>query len=113
MCIRDSTSANSYVKAGNAKAIGQVGLKRSQFFADLPTAIEAGKLTPEQEYWMTLRTSVDALGRVIVTTPGIPQDRLDYLRAAVKTMLTDPAVIAEGQRGDRYVAFEDAEATRN
>lgn len=107
------TSANSYVKAGNAKAIGQVGLKRSQFFADLPTALEAGNLTPEEDYWLRLRTAVDALGRVIVTTPGIPQDRLDYLRNAVKSMLTDPAVIAEGQRGDRYVAFEDAAITRD
>jgi tripartite-type tricarboxylate transporter receptor subunit TctC len=106
------TSANHYVQAGSTKAIGQVGLKRSQFFRDLPTVLEAGDLTPEQQYWMKLRTSTDALGRVLVTTPGIPNDRLDYLKDAVKKVLTDPAVIAEGQKGDRYVAFEDSETTR-
>jgi tripartite-type tricarboxylate transporter receptor subunit TctC len=89
-----------------------VGLRRSQFFSDLPTVLEDKNLTPEQAYWMKLRTSTDSLGRVLVTTPGISPDRLAYLKAAVKKVLTDPAVIEEGNRGDRYVAFEDAETTR-
>jgi tripartite-type tricarboxylate transporter receptor subunit TctC len=106
------TSANNYVKSGGNKAIGQVSHRRSQFFADLPTLFESMALTPAQSYWMELRSTVDALGRIVVTTPGIPADRLAYLRAAVKKVLTDPAVIDEGQRTQRYVGFEDGETTR-
>jgi tripartite-type tricarboxylate transporter receptor subunit TctC len=106
------TSANNYVKSGGNKAIGQVSHRRSQFFPDLPTVFEAMSLTPEQSYWMELRSTVDALGRIVVTTPGIPPDRLAYLRAAVKKVLTDPAVIDEGQRTQRYVGFEDGETTK-
>jgi tripartite-type tricarboxylate transporter receptor subunit TctC len=106
------TSANNYVKSGGNKAIGQVSHRRSQFFPDLPTVFEEMQLTPEQSYWMELRSTVDALGRILVTTPGIPPERLEYLRAAVKKVLTDPAVIAEGDRTQRYVGFEDSETTR-
>jgi tripartite-type tricarboxylate transporter receptor subunit TctC len=106
------TSANNYVKSGGNKAIGQVSHRRSQFFPDLPTVFEEMQLTPEQSYWMELRSTVDALGRILVTTPGIPPERLAYLRAAVKKVLTDPAVIAEGDRTQRYVGFEDSETTR-
>ncbi|MGE5539715.1 MAG: Bug family tripartite tricarboxylate transporter substrate binding protein [Gemmatimonas sp.] len=106
------TSANNYVKAGHNKAIATVGRARSQFFPDVPTVFESMKLTPEQTYWMELRANVDALGRILVTTPGIPRDRLAYLKAAVEKVLTDPAVIAEGDKTQRYVAFEDDETTR-
>jgi tripartite-type tricarboxylate transporter receptor subunit TctC len=106
------TSANNYVKSGSNKAIAQVSHRRSQFFADLPTVFEGMSLTPEQSYWMELRSTVDALGRILVTTPGIPADRLAYLQAAVKKVLTDPAVVDEGQRTQRYVGYEDGETTR-
>jgi tripartite-type tricarboxylate transporter receptor subunit TctC len=76
------TSANNYVKSGSNKAIAQVSHRRSQFFADLPTVFEGMSLTAGQSYWMELRATVDALGRIIVTTPGIPPDRLAHLQAA-------------------------------
>lgn len=106
------TSANNYVKSGGNKAIATVSRRRSQFFPDMPTVFEGMSLTPEQSYWMELRSTVDALGRIVVTTPGIPADRLNYLRAAVKKVLTDPAVIDEGERTQRYVGFEDGETTK-
>lgn len=106
------TSANNYVKSGQNKAIATISRWRSQFFPDIPTVFESMQLTPEEAYWMELRSNVDALGRILLTTPGIPEDRLAYLRAAVKKVLTDPEVIAEGQRTQRYVAFEDGEATK-
>lgn len=106
------TSANHYVQAGKNKAIATVAHSRSQFFSDVPTVFESMKLTSEQRYWLELRSNVDALGRILVTTPGIPKERLDYLKAAVKKVLTDPAVIEEGRKTQRYVAFQDAETTK-
>lgn len=106
------TSANNYVKSGQNKAIATVSRSRSQFFPNIPTVFESMHLSPEQTYWLELRSNIDALGRILLTTPGIPEERLAYLHAAVKKVLTDPGVIAEGQRTQRYVAFEDADATK-
>jgi len=73
------TSANNYVKSGQAIAVAAMGRSKSRFFPDVPTVFEALKLTPEQEQWFDFRTDLDDLGRILVTTPGIdrsePQSR--------------------------------------
>ena len=106
------TSANNYVKSGQAIAVAAMGRAKSRFFPDVPTIFEALKLTPEQEQWFDFRTDLDDLGRILVTTPGVPADRLAFLRGSVKTVLTDSAVKAEGEKSQRYVDFVEPEKAR-
>jgi tripartite-type tricarboxylate transporter receptor subunit TctC len=106
------TSANNYVHSGEGRAVVSVGHKRSRFFPDTPTVFEALKLTPDQEWLFDFRTTVEALGRILVTPPNVPPGRLAYLQAAVKKALSDPELIAEGERTQRYVDYLDAEPTR-
>jgi hypothetical protein len=70
---------------------------------------EQTKLSPEQEWWLDFRASLNDLGRILVTTPGVPGDRLDFLRAAVKRALNDPALIAEGEKTQRFVQYQPPE----
>lgn len=107
----DSTAAN-YVKSGQAVAVTTIGRKRSRFLPDTPTVFEATKLTPEQEWWFDFRANLDALGRVLVTTPNTPKDRLAFLQAATKKVLTNPALIAEGEKTQRYVDYIGPEETK-
>jgi tripartite-type tricarboxylate transporter receptor subunit TctC len=106
------TSAYNYVRSKGAKAIATMSREKSRFFKDLPTIFEQVKLTPDQAWWFDFRATLDDLGRILVTTPGVPADRLAFLQNAVKTTLTDPGLIAEGEKTNRYIAFQDAEATR-
>ena len=106
------TSANNYVKSGQAAPVAAMGRTKSRFFPDVPTIFEAIKLTPDQEWWFDFRTDLDDLGRILVTTPGVPADRLAVLRAAVKTVLTDPALKAEGEKSQRYVDYVEPEKAR-
>lgn len=106
------TSANNYVKSGQAVAVAAMGRQKSQFFPNTPTIFEAVKLTPEQQWWFDFRTDLDDLGRILVTTPGVPAERLAVLRAAVKKVLTDPAVKAEGDKRQRYIDFVSPEEAR-
>lgn len=106
------TSANNYVKSGQAIAVAAMGRAKSRFFPDVPTIFEALKLTPEQEQWFDFRTDLDDLGRILVTTPAVPADRLAFLRAAVKRVLTDPSLKAEGEKSQRYVDFVEPEKAR-
>ena len=66
-----------------------------------------GKLTPEQEWWFDFRATLDALGRVLITTPGVPQDRLAFLQAAVGRMVRDPALLAEAEKSQSYIDYRD------
>ena len=106
------TSANNYVKSGQSKAVAIMSREKSRFFPNLPTIFEAVKLTPEQEWWFDFRATLDNLGRIMAVPPNVPKERLAYLQDVMKKVLTDPALIAEGEKSQRYIDFQDAEKTR-
>ena len=106
------TSANNYIKSGQSRAIAVVSKVRSRFFPDMPTVLEAGGLSEEQNWWLSARSEVDALGRIILASPKIPPARLAYLQNILRKVLTDPVVLAEGDRLERYIEYQDPEATR-
>jgi len=103
--VSDSSAAN-YVQNGQARAVASMARARSDLLPDVPTVFEQTKLTPEQEWWLDFRADLNDLGRILVTTPGVPADRLAYLRDAVKRALTDPALIEEGKRTKRFIAYQ-------
>jgi tripartite-type tricarboxylate transporter receptor subunit TctC len=106
------TSANTYVASGQQRAIAAMGRVKSRFFPGVPTIFEAIKLTDDQQWLFDFRAKLENLGRILVVPPGMPSGRLAYLRAAVKETLNDPALLAEGERSQRYIDYLDAEATR-
>jgi tripartite-type tricarboxylate transporter receptor subunit TctC len=106
------TSANNYVKAGQNRAVATMARERSRFFPDLPTIFEAVKLDSDQVWLFDFRATLENLGRIMVTTPNLPPARLAHLQAAMRKALTDPALIAEGEKSQRYIDFVDADTTR-
>jgi tripartite-type tricarboxylate transporter receptor subunit TctC len=106
------TSANNYVKQGDNRAVASMGRVKSRFFPDKPTIFEAVKLTPDQEWWFDFRANVDNLGRILVVPPGMPAARLAFLQEAVKKVLSDPQVVADGEKTQRYIDYQDPETTR-
>jgi len=106
------TSANNYVKSGQNRAVASMARKRSRFFPDTPTIFEAAKLDAEQAWLFDFRANIEDLGRILVVPPNMSASRLKFMQEAVRKALTDPDVIAEGERTQRYIDFEDAEKTR-
>jgi len=106
------TSANNYIKAGQSKAIAVVAKARTRFFPQMPTVFEGAALPPEQRWWLSARAEVDALGRIILASPKIQPDRLAYLQGIFRKVLTDPALLAEGDKLERYIEYQDPEATK-
>jgi tripartite-type tricarboxylate transporter receptor subunit TctC len=112
MYVSDSSAAQ-YVKGGQARAIAAMGDKRSALLPETPTIFEAMKVDDETRWWLEFRMSINDLGRILVTTPGVPADRLAALRDGVRKALTDPELIAEGAKTQRYVDFQPPEVARN
>ena len=102
-------SAGTYDKGQQARAIAIAARERSAVLPGLPTLYDTLALTPEQTWWLDLRAELNQYGRVLLTMPGIPADRLAALRAAIAKVLTDPAVIAEGAKTQRFIEFRDGE----
>lgn len=110
MYISDSSS-NNYVKAGQAKPMAAMARERSRLFPNVPTIYEAVELTKEGQWWVDFRAAVDDLGRVLVTAPNVPPERLAFLQKAVAKALTNEDLIAEGEKTQRYIGYVDAQQT--
>lgn len=102
-------SAVTYEKGSQGRVVGTAARKRSTLLPAVPTFYEALPLTPEQVWWLDFRAELNEFGRILVTTPGMPPERLAHLRAAVRKVLTDPAVIAEGAKTQRFIEYRDGE----
>ena len=99
------TSANNYVKSGQAKAVANMSRERSRFFPNLPTIFEMVEMKPENAWWLDFRGALDKLGRVMMTTPGVPADRVAFMQEKIKQVLNDPQLKADGEKSQRYVDF--------
>jgi tripartite-type tricarboxylate transporter receptor subunit TctC len=106
------TSAANYVATGQIRVLASMGRARSKLFPDVPTVFEAAKLSEEGAALLDFHSTAEKLGRILVAPPGTPPERLAALRAAVKAALTDPVLIAEGDKTQRNVEFASAEETR-
>ena len=106
------TSANNYVTSGQLHVVAAMGRRKSRFFPDAPTIFEAVKLTADQQWLFDFRGKLEDLGRILLVPAGMAPGRLAALQAAVKETLNDPALIAEGEKSQRYIDYLDAATTR-
>ncbi len=104
--VTDASLAQ-YLNAQQGLVVAMASRERSKVLPAVPTFYESLNLTPEQEWWLDFRAELNGYGRVLLTMPGIPADRLAHLRAAIAKVLTDPAVIAEGAKTQRFIEYRD------
>jgi tripartite-type tricarboxylate transporter receptor subunit TctC len=78
---------------GEATILYQASLKRHRLLANVPTLPELA-LSDEGREVLKAAASTGDIGRSILTTPGVPAERVAALRSAFQAMLKDPAFIA-------------------
>jgi tripartite-type tricarboxylate transporter receptor subunit TctC len=79
--------------------IAQIGLERDSEYPDVPLLTELAK-NEEQRRIFAMFSAPVAIGRPFLTTPGVPQDRAEALRAAFAKVVADPGFLAEGQKAN-------------
>jgi tripartite-type tricarboxylate transporter receptor subunit TctC len=90
-------SQPGWVARGEAIFLYQAALKRHQLIPNVPTLPE---LATSEEGRVILRAaaSTGEFGRSILTTPGVPPERLAALRMAFAAMLKDPDFLATAEK---------------
>jgi tripartite-type tricarboxylate transporter receptor subunit TctC len=78
---------------GGATIIYQAALTRDHLIPDVPTLPELG-LTDEGKTVLRAIAGTAEIGRSILTTPGVPPERLAALRKAFQEMVKDPDFLA-------------------
>lgn len=77
--------------------IVQIGLEPEADLPDVPLLIDFAE-TEEDRAMLMLLSTPPTIGRPIFTTPGVPEDRLDALRAAFDAVVQDADFLAEAAR---------------
>src|SRR5262249_31994556 len=94
-----------WVNKGEAAILYQASLKRHRLLPNVPALPELA-LSEEGREVLRAAASTGDIGRSIITTPGVPPERLAALRAAFQAMLNDPAFVAACER--RHLMIDGA-----
>jgi tripartite-type tricarboxylate transporter receptor subunit TctC len=85
-------SHHGWVHRGEATLLFQASLKRHPLLPSVPTLPET--LSDEGREVLHAVASTGEIGRSILTTPGVPPERLRALRMAFRALLEDPDFLA-------------------
>lgn len=96
------TSKPGWPQGDGATIIYQASLKRHRLIPNVPTLPELGS-TEEGRQVLRAAASTGEIDRSILTTPGVPPERLAALRQAFNAMLEDPAFIAACEKRDLMI----------
>jgi tripartite-type tricarboxylate transporter receptor subunit TctC len=91
-----------WVQRGEATILYQASLKRHRLLPNVPTLPELAQSAEGREV-LHAAASTGEIGRSILTTPGVPPERLAALRAAFQAMLNDPAFLAACEKRNLMV----------
>lgn len=77
----------------------QIGLERDSDYPDVPLLTELAK-NEEQRQIFAMFSAPVAIGRPFLTTPDVPSDRAEALRAAFTATMADPGFVTEGNKAN-------------
>lgn len=97
-----------YVRDHKITLLAQFGTSRDPEFKDVPLLTDLAG-TDEQRRIAALFSAELALGRLFITTPGVPADRLAALRKAFNETMDDPAFRTDAAKADIRVNPRSAE----
>lgn len=102
--ITSESSAVKYSRDG-LRPIAVLDRSRSPLFPALPTIFEATAISNEGAWWLDFRSRITMLGRALLTTPGTPPERVEYLAGVFKEILGDPAFKAEASARELEITY--------
>jgi tripartite-type tricarboxylate transporter receptor subunit TctC len=91
-----------WVHGGEATILYQASLKRHRLLPNVPTLPDLAQSEEGREV-LRAAASTGEVGRSILTTPGVPPERLAALRSAFQAMLRDPDFLAACEKRNLLV----------
>lgn len=80
-----------------AHILVQIALERAPDLQHIPLMHELAKNEEDREVLKFISSDM-GISRAVVTTPGVPADRLAAMRTAFNTMMKDPQFLAEAEK---------------
>ena len=103
--VLSADSALPLVLNQSIKPVALFGSRRWPDLSGVPTVREIAASPADKHWIIELRQKIGEAQRAMVAAPGVPSERVEFLRSAFAEVLTDPALLAEGVRGKREIDF--------
>ncbi len=100
----ESQSAN-LIKAGKHVALAVLASSRSPLLPEVPTLKELLNYSHETGKWIDFRSDAADFGRVFVVPADTPAARIAILQSAFASALSDPDIVALGEKTNRPIAY--------
>ena len=88
-----------WIKAKQITILVQIGLTKDKELPEVPLLMDLAT-APDDRAALKLLSAPTAIGRPIFTTPGVPQERVEALRAAFNATMKDPAFLATAAKAN-------------
>ncbi len=98
--LTEDTSAE-FAKQGLVRAFLTVDQERSHFLPDVPTPYEQVKIPKERDWPLATYVGLERLGRGVITAPGVPQEKVNFLRDVFDKVLKDKELLAKAAKVNR------------
>lgn len=98
-----------WLKQGKINVVVVVTEDRHRDLPNTPSVVEIG-LDSDAKQILKHLSRTAAVGRSVLTTPGVPEDRVATLRAAFDKMIKDPGFLADAEKAK--LSLDPAPGTR-
>ena len=88
-------NAMEIVERGQGLALAIIGSERDPAIPNTPTLAELVDVTPEQKQVLETWTEILKVSKVFITTPGVPKERVEFLRKAVDRAFSTPKLVED------------------
>ena len=101
------------IKNGDERPLLVMGMEKDSLVPNAPILPDVkGLLSAEGYAIMKAYAGITEASRPVAAPPGVPKDRLEFLREAFKKALTDPALVAQAEKVHRPIEWKSGEAVR-
>ena len=88
-----TSQATKYITAGEGTGLAIMSKKRHPALPKVPTYYEIG-MTKKGKKWIDWFIEAEKSGRLVLTAPGVPKARLNFLQNAFRAVCNDKAFVA-------------------
>jgi tripartite-type tricarboxylate transporter receptor subunit TctC len=103
--ILSADTALPHVVNNAIKPVAIFSPRRWHQLPEVPTLSEAIALPTDKAWAIELRQQIGEAQRAMVAPPGVPDDRVEFLRDAFADVLADPALVEEGAKTKREIEY--------
>lgn len=103
--VLSESSSKRFSKGGRLIPITALARDRSALFPDTPTVHEQTDLTDAQAWYLDYHEAFAEVGRSLITGPGVPQERVDFLQKVFGEILNNKDFVADMTKKNRPISY--------